>query len=172
MFEVGDFIVYGNNGVCKIKEIGALDSPGISKDRIYYTLESCYTAGNKIFTPADNKKVIKRPVISREEAMNIIDDIDNIDVLWIPDEKKRELNYKESVKKCDCRELVKIIKTIYLRKQIRLAEGKKVMACDEKYFRIAEDNLFGELAVSLEMTKEEVKEFVIARVEKLAALKG
>ena len=59
--------------------------------------------------------------------------IATIDSLWIQDEKRRELEYKEAVKKSDCREFVKIIKAIYLRMQSRMAEGKKVTSGDEKY---------------------------------------
>ncbi len=165
MFKVGDYIIYGNNGVCKVVDIGNIDSPGISKDRIYYTLCPLYTKGNKIFTPADNQKVKMRSVLTKEEATDLIDDIKNIDSLWILDEKKREMEYKEAFRKCDCRELVKIIKTIYMRKQMRLTEGKKLTAGDKKYFDMAEESLYSELAIPLEMNKDAVKEFVIARIK-------
>ena len=42
MFQVGDFIVYGSTGVCEVESIGTLDIPGMSKDRVYYTLRPCY----------------------------------------------------------------------------------------------------------------------------------
>lgn len=167
MFGVGDYIVYGSNGVCKVEKIGNIDSPGISKDKIYYTLCPYYIKGSKIFTPADNQKVIMRSVLSKEEAINLIDDIKNIESLWSLDVKNREVEYKAALKKCDCRELIKIIKTIYLHKQSRLADGKKVTAGDEKYFHMAEESLYGELAIPLEMNKDDVKEYVIARVEQL-----
>ena len=165
-FKIGDLIIYGNNGVCKILDCGKLDSLSASKDKIYYTIEPYYVAGTKIYTPVDNDKVIMRPVMTKDEAMALIDEIDKIEALWITDEKRRENEYKETIKKCDCIELVKIIKTIYLRKQSRLAEGKKITAGDEKYFKIAEENLYGELAISLDMTKSETKEFIIERVSK------
>lgn len=164
MFEIGDLIIYGSNGVCKILDCGKLDSSCAAKDKVYYTIEPYYTSGTKIYTPVDNDKVIMRPVMTKDEAMELIDEIEKIECLWITDEKRRENEYKDTVKKCDCKELVKIIKTIYLRKQSRLAEGKKITASDEKYFRIAEESLYGELAVSLDMTKDETKEFIINRV--------
>ena len=163
-FKIGDLIIYGNNGVCKIIDCGKLDSSCASKDKIYYTIEPYYTTGTKIYTPVDNDKVIMRPVMTKDEAMGLIDEIDKIEELWIPDEKRRENEYKETIKKCNCIELVKIIKTIYLRKQSRIAEGKKITSGDEKYFKIAEENLYGELAISLNMSKEETKDFIINRV--------
>ena len=65
-----------------------------------------------------------------------------------------------------CREWVKIIKTIYQRKQRRLEAGRKVTAVDAKYFRIAEDNLYGELAISLNMAKDQVEDYIIKEMEK------
>lgn len=165
MFQVEDYIIYGNAGVCQVKNVGVLDSLGASKDRMYYTLSPRYAKESKIFTPVDNKKVIMRPVLTKGEAIKLIDSIKEVGCLYISDEKKREQEYKEAFQKCDCMELVKVIKTIYLRKQSRIAEGKKGTSGDEKYFQMAEENLYGELAISLDMGKEEVKEFVIERVE-------
>ena len=161
MFSVGENIVYGNSGVCRVESIGVLDSPGMPQDKEYYTLSPIYSKGSKIFTPVDNNKIIMRAVLDRTEAQELIDNIDKIEAMWISDEKSRELEYKEAIKACNCEELVKIIKTIYLRMQDRIANGKKITASDEKYFRLAEDRLYGELAVSLDIPKEEVKEYII-----------
>lgn len=167
MFEKGDVIIYGNDGVCTVEKIGPLDSKLTTKGRIYYTLQPVYRKESRIFTPADNEKVCMRSVISKKEAMELIDDIVNIEFLWITDEKGREYEYKEAIRKCDCRELVRIIKTIYSRKQSRIAEGKKVTAVDDKYFHLAENSLYGELAIPLKMTREEVKKYVEERVAQL-----
>lgn len=161
MFNVGENIVYGNSGVCRVESIGILDSPGMPQDKEYYTLSPIYSKGSKIFTPVDNNKIIMRAVLGRDEAQELIDNIDKIEVMWISDEKSRELEYREAIKVCDCEELVRIIKTIYLRMQDRIANGKKITASDEKYFRLAEDRLYGELAVSLDIPKENVKEYII-----------
>lgn len=169
MFQVGDYVVHGNNGVCEVMNIGTLNLTGIPKDKIYYTLCPYHSKGSKIFAPADNQKIIMRPVITKDEAMSLIGNIKNIEFLWIQDDKRRELEYKEAFRKCDCNELVKIIKTIYLRKQSRLAEGKKVTSGDEKYFHLAEDSLYGELAIPLGMEKEKVRDYIITLVDQVGA---
>ena len=66
---------------------------------------------------------------------------------------------------CDCEELVKIIKTLYLRKQQRLESGKKVTVVDEKYFRQAEDKLYEELAYALGMEKKQVGTYISQHME-------
>ena len=165
MYKKGDFVVYGNNGVCIVDSVGTIESTGIPKDKIYYTLIPYYSKGSKIFTPVDNHRVSMRPVLSREEAIKLIDDIQNIDALSISDDKRSELEYKEAYQKYNCHDLVKIIKAAYLRKQLRIEDGKKVASGDEKYFLMAEDRLYGELAISLKMDQDEVKNFIVARME-------
>ncbi|MEG0805616.1 MAG: CarD family transcriptional regulator [Lachnospiraceae bacterium] len=164
MFEVGDYIIYGSNGVCKVEEIGKSNGSGIVKDKMYYTLVPEYSKGSKVFTPISNEKVSMRLIMSREEALNLIEEVENIEFLQVDEGKRREEVYKDALKNCDCREWVKIIKTLYSRKQIRMEEGKKVTAEDEKYLRKAEEILFGELAIPLKMTKDEVEKVIIHKL--------
>lgn len=164
MFRVGEYIVYGSVGVCRVEAIGPISIEKSEADRMYYTLVPVYETGSKVFTPVDNHKVIMRPVLSKEEAQQLIDEIPEVETLWVPFEKGREEIYKEAMKKCDCREWIKIIKTLYLRKQARIAEGKKAVNTDEKYLHIAEEALYGELAIPLNMKPDEVLKFIEARV--------
>ena len=157
MFKVGDLIVYGNTGVCTVEKIGRPDLSGISDDKEYYTLLPYYSRNSRIFTPCDNDKVVMRPIMSKKEAEKLLREIPKIEILVITDEKKREECYKETMKTCDCREFVSILKTIYNRKKTRLAEGKKVTASDERYYNMAEDKLFGELAIALGLEKSQMK---------------
>ena len=73
MYEIGQLIVYGNEGVCRVEEIGTPKISGVDKHRDYYTLAPIYREG-KVFTPVDSK-VFMRPVITREEALALIDRI-------------------------------------------------------------------------------------------------
>ena len=38
MFEIGEYIVYGVKGVCRIEDITHIDISGADKDRLYYVL--------------------------------------------------------------------------------------------------------------------------------------
>lgn len=167
MFALKEYVIYGNNGVCKVESIGPVNMPGVEKTKIYYTLVPLYANGSKVYTPVENPRAVMRAVLSREEALSLIDRIPEIDLLWVSDEKKREQIYKEALHTCECIELIKIIKTLYLRKESRLAGGKKVTLVDEKYLRKAEDCLYGELAIPLKMEKNQVEDFVADRVKEL-----
>ncbi|MBQ8950485.1 MAG: CarD family transcriptional regulator [Eubacterium sp.] len=165
MFSVGDYVVYGSNGVCRITDIGPMDLPGVSKDKLFYTMTPCYIRDSSLFTPIDNPRVIMRPVMTKDEAESFVESIKDIDGITIKEEKHRELEYKEAVLSCDPEVLVGIIKTIYGRMNERIAEGKKVTSSDSKYFHIAEDSLYGELAISLGIEKDEVKNYIHDKIE-------
>ena len=164
MFKVGEYIVYGMSGVCRVEEIGPMSLSGVDSDKLYYTLLPIYTKGSRVLTPVDNSKVVMRPVITKTEASKLIDEMKKAELIEVVDDKHRELAYKEALKTCDCREWVRIIGTVLKRKEERLAQGKKMTACDERYLKQAQDNLFGELALSLDMEKNEVEDYIEHRI--------
>lgn len=168
MFKEDDYIIYGSAGVCRVESVGPLAVPGMSQTKSYYTLEPVYERGSRVFTPVDNEKVVMRPILSKEESTQLIDEISDIETLDIQDEKNREETYKDSLRKCDCREWVKVIKTLHQRIEDRFSQGKKATSSDEKYLHMAEESLYGELAFALEIPKEKVEEFITDRIERLA----
>ena len=149
MFEIGEYIIYGNNGVCKVENIGKLDMKGENRDRLYYWLTPVYGQGSKIYSPVDNQKTVMRRVMTPKEAEELVASAEEVETLWIADDKQRENVYKNAVYSDDCRKLLQIIKTVYLRREERVKQGKKVTATDERYFKLAEDKLYQELAVPL-----------------------
>ena len=84
----------------------------------------------------------------------------SVETLWIPEERAREHLYKEALLFMDCRDWVKIIKALYFRKLGRQAREQKVTAKDEYYLRRAEDRLYGELALALGRSKEEMEGYI------------
>ena len=139
MFQKGEFIIYGNKGVCEVTDISKIAISGASRDRLYYVLQPAQDKEGRIFTPVDGQKTEMRRILNRKEAAELIDSIPSIGNLWVADERQRELNYKQAVNSCDCREWIKIIKTLWLRNQQRLSQGKKITAMDRKYFKMAEE---------------------------------
>lgn len=165
MFEVGEYIVYGVKGVCRIEDITHIDISGADKERLYYVLSPVEGGNGKIYAPVDNKKVTMRKVITKEEANQLIQELPQIELLWVPDDKQREAKYKEAINTCDYRAWVSIVKTLYLRKQERVAAGKKITALDERYMRTAENELYSELALTLGIPKTEMESYIKERLE-------
>ena len=155
MYEIGDCIVCGKHGTCKVVSIGPMAISGAS-DRLYYTLSPVYSSGSTVFVPVDNVKVVMRPVLTKEEANALIDSLAEVKELVVDVEKQREFIYKNAINSCDCDQLLQLLKALMIRRKERLDSGKKVPSIDERYSKIAQDYLYGELALALEMEKRDV----------------
>lgn len=168
MFAKGEYVVCGNKGVCMVEDITTLNISGVDKERKYYILKPVYMAGSTVYVPVDTAEESMRRVLSKEQADELIQGIPDIPLITITNDKLLEQEYRGCMKTNCCEEWIKIIKTIYLRKQKRLEAGRKVTAVDAKYFRLAEDNLYGELAVSLSMPRETVESYITGEMDKQA----
>ena len=82
-------MVHGNNGVCKVEAVQTMDGMQNQK-RTYYTLVPIYTTGSKLFVPTDSKKVVIRSVMTKKEAEKLLKEWDEIETLWVENDKKRE----------------------------------------------------------------------------------
>ena len=169
VFLKGEYVVSGNKGVCLVEDITTLDIAGVDKKREYYILKPVYMAGSTVYVPVDAAGDSIRKVLDNEEAEKLIREIPDIPLITITNDKLLEQEYRSCLKTNHCEAWIKIIKTIYLRKQKRLEAGRKVTAVDAKYFRIAEDNLYGELAVSLNMPRNDVEKYILEVMDKHTA---
>ncbi len=165
MFEKGEYVVYENSGICQVMDVTTMDMAGFPKDRLYYVLRPDGKKDGRIFTPVSNGKLALRRMMTPEEAEQLIQEIPDIEALGIPNEKCREERYKECIRSCECRELVRIIKTIYIRKKERISQGKKTTATDERYLKIAEDNLYSELSMLLGVPKNKMGSYIMGRLK-------
>ncbi|MCR5790870.1 MAG: CarD family transcriptional regulator, partial [Lachnospiraceae bacterium] len=126
----------------------------------YYTLRPIYQRDSVVYVPVGNEKPVMRPVISKEQAQELVENIPNIKAAWIEKEVEREQEYKKAISSCDPEKLIMIIKTLYNRKKARIEDGKKVTVIDERYFKMAEKQLHEELAYALGMSKEEIGDYI------------
>lgn len=165
MFEKGEYVVYGSKGVCRIQDISHVDIPGVDKNRLYYIMHPVQSSSGTVYLPTDSTKATIRKVMTKEEADRLIADIPKIEMLWVPDEKRREASYKEALRTCNGRAWVSIIKALYLRQRERVAAGKKITALDERYLRAAEQELYGELSIVLGIPKEDMEEYIHDHIE-------
>lgn len=165
MFEIGDFVIKANNGICRIDDIGHLDISTANKERLYFFLSPLNETNSKLYVPTDREDNGLRKVITEEDAWRFIDEIPNIDEAWISDDKQREQKYKEAIQSCDLTKLMSIIKSMYHRKQKRTAQGKKNTSIDEHFFKLAENNLYTELAFAIGKNKEDMQEIITKKIE-------
>ena len=160
MFKVGEYIVHGRNGVCQIEDITHVDIPGADKNQLYYILVPQRSSGSKVYFPVDSEKIITRAVLNRKEVEALVKNIEQIEPMWIDNERQRELIYKDAINSCDCVKLIRIIKTLYERNQERTKQGKKITFVDERYMREAKEILYDEFSLALDIDKDDVEKYI------------
>ena len=161
MYKVNDYVVY-KKSVCKVKEIKNNKLNGID----YYILVPIDDDSLIIDVPVDNRMGYLRDVISKKETEELINSIPSIEPLDNIDDKYIEKTYKDLISG-DYKDLIKIIKTSYLRNEMRSKNNRRPSEKDLNYFNQAEKYLYNELSISLNMSFDDTKNYIVTRVQEL-----
>ena len=157
MKKIGEYIV-NRKQVCKICDIIT------RKGKTYYSLVPVGDNSIKIKVPVDSK--LLRELITKEELEKLLLEIPRIDAIT-NSEKMIENQYKELMKSGTHEDLIKVIKTTYLRNKEREENNKKLSDKDNEYFNRAEKYFYNELSVVLKMSFDDTKEYVHKRLEEI-----
>ena len=168
MFQEGDLVVYGSSGVCRVVQIGVLESRAADPNRQYYTLQPLFES-ERIYTPVDSG-VFMRPAMTKEEAQNLIRQIPEIDgdVCTERNPANLRIHYEASLQSHECRELIRMIKGKRHKTRETEKKGRKMGQVDQRYRKKAEGLLHGELAIALGIPREEVEDYIHSALEEAA----
>lgn len=164
MYQIGDLIVYGGTGVCRVEGLEAQKQKGAEGARQYYVLKPLYQDGT-IRIPVDTK-VFMRPVISRQEAERLIDAIPGINAEVYHDRNFAQLaaHYQQALGSHECADLIELVMSIYAKKQYVESRKRKFGQVDARFMKRAENLLYGEFSVALGIPFEGVQEYIAQRV--------
>lgn len=157
MLKINEYIVYKRD-VCKIT--GVKERRG----KKYYTLVPINDETLTIYVPFDKAPLLIREIISADEVERIISLIPSVKPLDSINEKMIEEEYKMLLNTGDYVDLIKIIKTSYLRNKKRTENNKHISEKDDSYFKMSEKLLYNEFAISLGMSYQDTKEYIIKKV--------
>lgn len=166
MYQIGELILYGGTGVCRVVDVVAKRFSRAEPEKLYYVLRPLYSSGT-ITTPVENGKVFTRPVISRDEAIALIDTIPSIHAEAYHNSNLQQLesHYRSELESHDCHDLLRLTMSTYQKKVEREKAKLKFGAVDRRYMERAENLLFGELAVALDIEKDSVQSFIEDRLQ-------
>ena len=107
-----------------------------------------------------------RPIISADEAHRLID---NMPSLQAEPYYNRNLNqlrehYRSCIDSHSCEELIRLTKSLHLKRTEMESTKRKFGAVDERFMREAEDLLFGEFAAALGIERENVRNYIADRL--------
>ncbi len=163
MFQIGEYVVDVNNGICKIEDVVTPDFV-TDKSKKYYLVIPIKEEKAKIYISLEKAENEFRKILTKEEITELLGKINEINSVWVANDREREQIYRESVRSGNPEQLVGIIKTLYYRREKRNNEGKKNTVIDDKYFKQAEENLYSEIGFVLNLNKDDVKELIKKKV--------
>lgn len=161
MYQVNDYVMYKRD-VCKVKEI----LKDYFRGHDYYCLSPIDDLSLTVKVPVEDRCENLRPLISKSEVEEIIQEIPNISVVDSQD-KILESEYRKLINSNKHTDLVRIIKTTYLRNKKREDENKKIGDKDFQYYEKAEKYLYQEFAIVLGLDYDETRNYVIQQVKEL-----
>ena len=164
MYQIGEKIIYGGNGVCVIDEIKVIETPHTGEAQQYYVIRPMFQ-DCKISVPVDTT-VFMRPVISQAEAEDLVDSIPRVEVEPYYNSALRQLQeyYDAKINTHRCEDLLELTMSLHRKKLRMLEQKRKFGAIDERYMKRAEELLFGELAAALEIQRDEVRQSIEDRL--------
>ncbi len=171
MVSMGDAVVYRHH-VCTVAALREAYFEG----RDYWELHALFENSLKLFVSTDDAQPpTLRPVMTRKEALSLIDSIHDADAIdedavqsqaATPTLRERRMKeeYDRRLKTFAPEDLIPIMKSVHLRTARCEGAGRHITATDKKYFDLAEGLLCDELSLSLDIPREQVKDFLVERI--------
>lgn len=155
MYEIDDYVICKNKGVCRVADIKPVSSNGIPEEKQQYILFWVSNPADPFFVPLDKDAEILRKVLTKEEALELLDRILYIRTIQAPNDKILNEFYMQAMDKYDALEWIKVIKTVYIRKKERRMTDTQIA-----YDAAAKKYLHEELSVVLGIPYGDVEEYI------------
>ncbi len=148
MFEIGSYVSYRADGVCKIADIRRESFGTFSEGALYYVLHPKNDEKSVFFVPVDNERIteVMRPLLSGEEISSLVKEVAAREFLWQENAKSRGNYLKKVLAEGDRVELVYVLMLLLF-----YSEGKRTCATDEFAKKRASQMLFDEFSMSLDI---------------------
>ena len=166
MYQIGELVVYGSIGVCRVDAISCPD-PDSSKQ--FYQLAPLYQSG-VIYTPVEPGRIPMRPVMSRDAALALLEQIPTVRA-EIYRERTLQLlaqRYQSTLQTADPLQLLSLAMSVSRKRRQAESLNRRLGMVDERFGRQAERLLFGELAIALDISVDEVPAHISARTPEYA----
>lgn len=165
MYQTGQQVLYGIHGVCSIT---GTETRRFGKTKSeYYVLQPANQPDSKFYIPINNPTALAklRPLMSREEMLELLHSDQVRRDVWISDENQRKLRYREILAKGDCSEVLSMIFCLHQHKMEQQRLGRKFHQCDENFLKDAEKLMNAEFSYVLGLDSHQVGPFILKEME-------
>lgn len=164
-FDIGEYVVYGHSGVCRIEEKVTREFDGQKHD--YFLLKLVPDNNSTLFVPCDNEMLLSnmRYPLTRDETDSLLSEVDEQKVEWIEDKRERGSYFRTIMQDGNPKQLLRTIRCIYLKKQELINKNKALPGADEKMLQDCERLISNEFSYSLGIETGKVSEYIAAVIQ-------
>jgi CarD family transcriptional regulator len=167
-YRVGDYVVYGVNGVCKFDRVEMKNFSG-SGERSYCILLPIDSKSSTYYVEEEKLSERVRKLMTKTEILDLIDSMPGIPMEWDDDNNQRRSDYREVLQSGDFRRLIGLTRALYGFREKQRENNKKLPVADDKSMKAAENILYSEFAYVLDIPYESVEGFITQRLEAAVA---
>ncbi len=161
-FKKGDHVVYGRDGICLVEDVCDFSFSEDIPKKPYFILKPQSDPNSLIYIPCDNNDLLGRLryVMTKEDIDALLREHGGEASDWLEDRKQRVLAFRSILVKSDPRELLGMIRCIYLKGEEYAGTNKKLSASDKDVLQNAERYIQNEFSFSLGITPDEVATYI------------
>ena len=155
-YEVGEKVIHCRNGVSIVvgfKEMG---------DKEYFVVHAERGDGENIYVPFIGSDNIIRPVMSQEQADELLHHLAEIEKDFNPNTKQRRDAFKKRLLSGDVKDIAFLYRQFWLFKQF--PENVKLGPSDIDMLQYATNILLDELALTYQINRDMIENFVVAKI--------
>ena len=164
MYQVGEYVVYGVQGVCRI--LGTEKQLVNRKRTEYLVLEPLDRGASKFYLPTQNPSAMGKlqPILTRRQMDDLLKSEELRKDCWIQEENLRKQRYRDLLSAGDRVSLLQMLAAVYHHKEEQAAAGKKFHQCDDSFMRDTEKLLCSEIGLVMELESVEAREYLRSRL--------
>ena len=165
MYKIGEQVLYGIHGVCRIT---AVERMRFGKEKAdYYVLQPINQLESRFYVPVKNEAAVAklRPLMTEEELLTLLHDEGVRNTPFIADESQRKQSYRELINSGDRAQLMGMIAALHRHKKSLESSGRKFHQSDENFLQDAEKLLNAEFSQVFGLEPREVRGFILRELE-------
>ncbi|MFA6624254.1 MAG: hypothetical protein WCS80_00620 [Bacilli bacterium] len=123
-----------------------------------------FNPGYRCFVPSDKADNILRPIMNREEALELIDSLESLESFSNVNPRERKVYFQNVVSKGNRSEICRVIKTLTEYREERKKENKPFSDFDQRLLASLQALFDDEISLALNIPTKDVNSFIKNRV--------
>lgn len=152
-FKKGDRVIHCRDGLAVV-----VDDTIIS-DNEYFVVRTIRGGSENIYVPISKAGVIIRSIMTKDEANEIVEYIKTVEFEYNSNTKQRRDSLKRRLMSGEVKDIAFLFKQLYLFKTAN-NPNIKYGPVDLDMLKYASDNLLDELAISYDVPRDKIEEFI------------